>query len=143
MATQPRRRLIRGLAVVWLAFAATVIAGLVGEVWLRYERHQAYLASERFRETNVFFANHMELNAGNHSLWLRRWKEYQPGARAAVVARNVRFVIQMNSYGFRTHEFQVPKPEGMVRIICIGGSTTFAGRTNEDTYPALLEASLR
>lgn len=143
MATHSRNRLMRGLAVVWLAFSATMIAGLAAEVWLRYERHQAYLASERFRETNIFFANGMELNAGNHALWLRRWKEYQPGARAEVVAGGVRFVVQMNSYGFRTHEFEVPKPEGMVRIICIGGSTTVAGRTNEDTYPALLEGRLR
>jgi lysophospholipase L1-like esterase len=145
MVTHSRRRLIsmRALAIVWLAFAATMIVGLAGEAWLRYERHQAYLASERFRKTNVFFANGMELNGGNHSLWLRRWKEYQPGARAEVEAGGVRFVIQMNSRGFRTHEFQVPKPQGMVRVICIGGSTTVAGRTNEETYPALLEASLR
>jgi lysophospholipase L1-like esterase len=30
-----------------------------------------------------------------------------------------------------------------VRVVCIGGSTTVAGRTNEETYPALLEKSLR
>ena len=143
MATHTRSRMMRWLAAGWLAFAATIVTGLVGEVWLRYDRHQAYLASEHFRETNVFFARGMELNAGNHSLWLRRWKEYQPGARAEVVAGGVRFVVQMNSYGFRTHEFEVPKPEGVVRIICIGGSTTVAGRTNEDTYPAILEARLR
>ena len=143
MATHSRPLLMRGLGVLWLVFAATVIVGLAGELWLRLERRQAHLASERFRETNVFFSNGMEFNVGNHSLWLRRWKEYQPGARAEVVTGGVRFVIQMNSYGFRTHEFEVPKPEGVVRIICIGGSTTVAGRTNEDTYPALLETRLR
>ncbi len=143
MATHSRPLLMRGLGVLWLGFAATVIAGLAGELWLRLERRQAHLASERFRETNVFFSNGMESNVGNHSLWLRRWKEYKPGARAEVVTGGVRFVIQMNSYGFRTHEFEVPKPEGVVRIICIGGSTTVAGRTNEDTYPALLETRLR
>ena len=68
MATHTRSRMMRWLAAGWLAFAATIITGLVGEVWLRYDRHQAYLASERFRETNVFFAHGMELNAGNDTL---------------------------------------------------------------------------
>src|SRR3990172_5324434 len=31
----------------------------------------------------------------------------------------------------------------MVRVICIGGSTTVAGRTNDETYPALLQKKLR
>jgi lysophospholipase L1-like esterase len=30
-----------------------------------------------------------------------------------------------------------------VRVVCIGGSTTVAGRTNDETYPAWLEAKLR
>ena len=101
------------------------------------------LASERFRATNVFFANGMELNAGNHSLWRERWKEYEPGARLDVVAGGERFVVEMNSEGYRTHEFEVPKPKGLVRVVCIGGSTTVAGRTNDETYPALLEKKLR
>ncbi len=143
MTIRSRRTLLRGLSVLWLVFAAIVILALAGELWLRVRRHEAYLASERFRESNIFFANGMQLNVGNHSLWHQRWREYEPGARAAVVAGGERFVIQMNSYGYRTHEFDVPKPDGMVRIICIGGSTTVAGRTNEETYPALLEARLR
>ena len=52
-------------------------------------------------------------------------------------------MIQINSQGFRTHEFAVPKPAGLVRVVCIGGSTTVAGRTNEETYPRLVEAKLR
>jgi lysophospholipase L1-like esterase len=143
MTTRSRRPLVRGLAAAWLAIAAIVVAGLAGELWLRMGRHEAYRASERFRASNIFFANGMELNVGTHSLWRQRWKEYEPGARAEVVVGGERFVIQMNSHGYRTHEFDVPKPEGMVRIICLGGSTTVAGRTNEETYPALLEARLR
>jgi hypothetical protein len=45
----------------------------------------------------------------------------------------------MNSFGFRSPEIEVPKPEGKFRIVCVGGSTTNAGRTNDTTYPALLE----
>lgn len=36
----------------------------------------------------------------------------------------------------------VPKPRDKYRIICIGGSTTFEGSTNNSTYPALLENKL-
>ena len=34
----------------------------------------------------------------------------------------------------RTREFERPKPAGLLRVVCIGGSTTVAGRTNEETY---------
>jgi lysophospholipase L1-like esterase len=85
----------------------------------------------------------MELNAGAHSLWRERWREYQPRARLEVTAGGERFVVVMNSEGYRTHEFAVPKPKGLVRIACIGGSTTVAGRTNDETYPAFLERKLR
>jgi hypothetical protein len=54
-----------------------------------------------------------------------------------------RFRVEVNSLGFRTHEFAVPKPPGLLRVVCIGGSTTVAGRTNDETYPAHLERMLR
>jgi lysophospholipase L1-like esterase len=135
-------RRVRVVAGVWLVAAAGLLLGLAGEAWLRYQRLLDARASERFRATNVFFANAMELQAGTHTLWAERWKEYQPGARVDVVVGGERFVVEMNSHGYRTHEFAVPKPTGVVRVICIGGSTTVAGRTNQETYPALLERKL-
>lgn len=48
-----------------------------------------------------------------------------------------------NSRGFRDHEITVPKPPGMVRIVCVGGSTTVEGPHNNLTYPKLLEELLR
>jgi lysophospholipase L1-like esterase len=143
MSASLRRVLLRTLAGVWLAVISIVILALAGELWLRIERREAFRASERFRATNVFFANGMELNVGNHSLWQERWQEYAPGAKLDVVVGGERFLVEMNSQGYRTHEFAIPKPAGMVRVICIGGSTTVAGRTNDETYPALLEKKLR
>jgi lysophospholipase L1-like esterase len=131
------------LAGAWLVFAGTLTVGLAGEVWLRFQRFLDARASARFRAGNVFFANAMELQASTHSLWAQRWHEYQPGAKVDVVVGGKRFVVEMNSRGYRTHEFAVPKPEGLVRVVCIGGSTTVAGRTNDETYPALLEAKLK
>jgi lysophospholipase L1-like esterase len=134
---------VRAIAAAWVALAALVVAFLAGELFYRVEHFLDVRATERFRAANVFFANGMELQAGAHSLWRERWKEYEPGARLDVVAGGERFVVQINSEGYRTHEFELPKPKGLVRVVCIGGSTTVAGRTNDETYPALLETKLR
>jgi hypothetical protein len=138
-----RRPLLRALGAAWVAVASLAVAGLGAELWLRVRARGDALASERFRASNVFFANGMELQAGDHSLWRERWKEYEPGARLDVVAGGERFVVEMSSEGFRTPEFAVPRPPGLVRVACIGGSTTVAGRTNDETYPAFLERKLR
>jgi hypothetical protein len=139
----PRRRAVRAIAGAWLVLAALVVAFLAGELYYQLKRRGDRAASARFSESNVFMANSMELQAGAHSLWRERWKEYEPGAHLDVVAGGVRFVVQMNSEGYRTHEISMPKPKGLVRIVCIGGSTTVAGRTNDETYPAFLERKLR
>ena len=49
---------------------------------------------------------------------------------------------QMNNYGFRDDDVQIPKPAGIFRIVCVGASTTEEGPTNEFTYPNLLEKKL-
>jgi lysophospholipase L1-like esterase len=137
------RPLVRVLAAAWLLLAAVLVLGLLGELWLRLERRADYAATARFNARNVFFANLAELNAGNHSLWTRRWREYRPGARVELDVGGQHFVVEINSRGYRTHEFEVPKPAGRLRVVCIGGSTTVAGRTNAETWPALVEAGLR
>jgi hypothetical protein len=48
-----------------------------------------------------------------------------------------------NSQGMRDAETVVPKPDGVVRIVCVGGSTTVEGPHNELTYPNILEKLLR
>ena len=48
-----------------------------------------------------------------------------------------------NSLGFRDEEVCLPKPPGVYRIVCIGGSTTVEGPRNDLTYPNLLEQRLR
>ncbi len=53
------------------------------------------------------------------------------------------WVVWTNGLGFRTNEVARPKPSGVFRIVCVGGSTTFEGPRNGLTYPALLEKRLR
>jgi lysophospholipase L1-like esterase len=141
MTLSRRRRLI--LTVAWFALCAAVILGLSAELWLRALRERNWRATERFRASNIFFAHALDLNAGTRSLWRRPWHKYEPGARAEIVAGGERFLIEINSLGYRTREFSPRKPEGTVRVLCIGGSTTVAGRTNDETYPAILETRLK
>lgn len=57
-----------------------------------------------------------------------------------------RYRIRTNAHGFRTgHDFPLgPAPAGTIRVVCLGGSTTFGiALDQEDTFPVQLEAELR
>lgn len=47
-----------------------------------------------------------------------------------------------NSWGFRGTEFSVNKPPGIVRIVCLGASTTEGSQGDKETYPCYLQRSL-
>ena len=53
--------------------------------------------------------------------------------------------IHINALGFRGHEVVIPKPAGTIRVVCIGGSTTFDtyAVSDEAAWPARLEKRLR
>ncbi len=72
------------------------------------------------------------------SMWKSLWLEFQPN-----VDQNDFYVFHSNNVGFRGRDIAVPKPPGVFRIVCIGGSTTAEGETDEMTYPAILEKKLR
>ena len=49
-----------------------------------------------------------------------------------------------NDLGYRGPEIAIPKPQGAYRIVSVGGSTTYStGTTEEESYPAFLQAILR
>lgn len=52
------------------------------------------------------------------------------------------YEYSQNSLGFRSPERPFVKPAKTVRIITLGGSTTWDGPTNDQTWPALLEKKL-
>jgi lysophospholipase L1-like esterase len=126
-----------------VAGSGLVVASLGGELWLRLERDRAWKDTEAYRLGNVFFASSLEMNAGHRTLWRKPWRKYEPGARLELTAGRELFRIEINRLGYRTRDFSESKPPGTVRVLCIGGSTTVAGRANDETYPALLEAKLR
>jgi lysophospholipase L1-like esterase len=49
-----------------------------------------------------------------------------------------------NQLGYRGPDITIPKPEGVFRIVALGGSTTYGSATKpEDAYPAQLQNILR
>ncbi|RMF80892.1 MAG: hypothetical protein D6737_06710 [Chloroflexi bacterium] len=49
-----------------------------------------------------------------------------------------------NQLGYRGEEIELPKPDGMFRIVALGGSTTYgSGIPAKDAYPAILQNILR
>lgn len=132
----------RALGIALLALSAVVIAALTGEVWLRFERRSGAREAESYRSANVF-ALPEATHAAEETLWKKPWRKYRPGADLVLVLGGERYRVRINSLGFRTPEFSPQKPAGAFRVACVGGSTTVAGRTNEETYPALLGRKLQ
>ncbi len=48
-----------------------------------------------------------------------------------------------NALGYRGAEIAVPKPAGVLRIVAMGGSTTYGFTPVDESYPAWLERTLR
>jgi len=71
---------------------------------------------------------------------LRRFRPSLPDS----LAHNPTWSIALNSQGFRAREFEVPKPRGRVRVVCLGDSWTFGANVDQDqAYPQRLEKLLR
>jgi hypothetical protein len=56
--------------------------------------------------------------------------------------RTYLYDYSLNSLGFRTPERPFEKPQGVKRIVTLGGSTTVDGFKDSETWPARLEAML-
>jgi lysophospholipase L1-like esterase len=129
------------LAAVWLGLCGLAIGALAGEIALRLERRRLLPQAARFAYANAFLQG-PGLGVGK-GLWAEERVAYQPGAFISFTLNDRLHEVRINSQGYRTREFDVPKPAGRVRVVCIGASTTFQGFANEETYPALLEGRLR
>jgi len=53
------------------------------------------------------------------------------------------FKYNTNAFGFRGKQITLEKPENCLRIICLGGSTTFSASDDENTWSAKLEKLLQ
>lgn len=69
--------------------------------------------------------------------WLVYWLMYKPNFTSPPPA------IPTNNYGFRDKDVQIPKPNDVFRIVCVGGSTTEEGNDLNSTYPNRMEQKLQ
>ncbi len=69
---------------------------------------------------------------------------FNTGPRAGAIAEAFGKRAAFNSLGYRSPERPLTKPDGALRILCAGGSTTFdlQAATDEETWPWRLEAIL-
>lgn len=120
------------------------IAGLFGEVWCRLLLARRVAAAEAFRREHPHAYDARTLmEAWTDTLWAQPWEEYKKSARAVAKVGDQVYTIETNTHGYRTREFSQKKAGGTIRVICVGGSTTVQGQTNDATYPAILEALLK
>ena len=75
------------------------------------------------------------------SVWEIRGQKFRPNITPRDKFGDPAFTT--NAAGLRDCDIALPKPEGVYRIVCIGGSTTFEGPRTDLTYPKMLERMLR
>jgi lysophospholipase L1-like esterase len=92
----------------------------------------------------VFFLQRPVSGAQPGTTWDRPYMSYLPHADEAGQAQVYGHVpeFRLNNFGFRDDDVQLPKPPGVLRIVCIGASTTEEGSSNGFTYPNLVERFL-
>jgi len=141
LSTSVRRRIWFRIAL-WVFNLGAVLLSvcLALEVWQRWtiwsaESHNALIHQRRRRHYTLTDATH-------RSLWLDD-KHYRPNASLTLDVDGEPLEVSMNNHGLRGDCIEVPKPDSTFRILCLGGSTTVEGPTNDTTYPALLQEHLR
>lgn len=135
-----RRPALRGVAtggfiLLWLvaAFLLLETAARLQGYWVA--RHNRLAVEEMERRVGL-------MAAFDQTLWETPWFRYRRNATLETEWRGHACRIATNSHGFRDEEVALPKPAGLYRIACIGGSTTVEGWTNATTYPALVQERL-
>lgn len=127
---------------ILLLLLLTVGLAALGEIGLRIcfscrDRRNPYIQKDLRRYAAVSEAYDL-------TLWEEPGVRYRKNASLKLdLPDGERLEVKINSRGFRTEEFAEVKPPELFRVICLGGSTTVIGRTNQETYPALLEKKLR
>lgn len=133
---QSRVIALLGASVIWaaLVLALAELGTRASELW--GAKRNTLVQEEVMRRVAM-------MAAFDSTLWEIPWDSYRPNAEETTNLEGKPFQIRINAQGYRGRDVSIPKPAGRYRIVCVGASTTVEGRTNETTYPALLEARLR
>lgn len=122
------RRALRGLLVCLLALLALEGLGRVVAYFV-HDRSEYYLLYGLHVLTGRVGISPWQVYGGEHYKFPPDYTLVGAAGQGAETART-------NSLGFRGPDFRPEKPEGVFRVLCLGGSSTF-GYHNEDdeTYP--------
>ncbi len=113
------------------AFDAYVVASESGEdVFVALDLGRWYHLGTQFRVQRTW--QDFDLD----ERWIIHDFQYKPN-------RHFSDALVTNRFGYRGADPVVPKPSGVFRIVCIGGSTTYDGDWDNTSYPAFLEQELR
>jgi len=100
------------------------------------DRINPYRNKKSYMEMGIIYAK-------DETLWEEPFLKYKKNYSLHLKLDNGEMLdIQTDRFGYRTKDFNVQKPKGVIRIICVGGSTTIEGVSNNKTYPAILEQKL-
>jgi lysophospholipase L1-like esterase len=130
-----RRTATAALALLWVGMAFLLLETLTRFHVYWTARNNRLALEEMERRVGL-------MAAFDETLWEVPWFRYKPSTSLETEWRGRTCRVATNRLGFRDDEIALPKPHGLYRIACVGGSTTVEGWTNETTYPALLEARL-
>ena len=130
-------RNLKGLltAACLLAFVICTL-----EIGLRIDRFQSAVHGQPALGS-VDFTLEEQLVAPSLSTWV----EMLPSAQATLKHPDSGELVAFttNSFGTRGPELRVPKPKGVLRVLCLGDETTAAAELPaEDAYPAQLQELL-
>lgn len=140
-----RRRLGMTLITIVLLFA-------VGEVGARLvfayrdkdpadylvSRHSPHMQVEGRYTSHPFLPFGLRPSSRHTVYWTPPpWPELQPSSETYIWQCN------HNSWGFRGREIALEKPDDGLRVVCLGGSTTYDTATDGETWPEKLEAALQ
>jgi len=127
--------LLLGTIFLWLAVALAALETYTRARFYWISQNNSFVRGGRERRIH-------QMGTAGESLWLEKFSRYRPNAYLSSDYQGEQFEIRINSHGYRGGEVVIPKPQGRYRIVCVGGSTTVEGLTNETTYPAVLEELL-
>lgn len=137
-----KRRLRIGFRILCVSLSALLITALGAEIVFRTKRKGVRERVIKEHKRSLFEKSQIDQGFGE-PLWEERWVKYRPNACLKTTIDGEQYQIDINRFGFRCRDFSKWKPRNTIRIICIGASTTVQGRTNDETYPAILERKLR
>ncbi|MDD5617982.1 MAG: SGNH/GDSL hydrolase family protein [Candidatus Omnitrophica bacterium] len=127
---------------ILLAFMLLLVLCVIAELYLRVyvafiDRINPYKDKKSYMEMAIIYAK-------DETLWEVPFLKYKKNCSLRLGLKNGKSLdIQTDRFGYRTKDFNIQKPKGMIRVVCIGGSTTIEGISNSKTYPAILEEKLK